>query len=98
MYILITRQLEQSKKFSFLLKEENIENFILPVINIKNVKPKDCDLKNLHNSNFIIFTSQNSVTALMANLLPENLNGKKIAAIGNPTKKILNDMKIHVDI
>ena len=98
MYILITRQLEQSKKFSFLLKKENIENFILPVINIKNVKPKDCDLKNLHNSNFIIFTSQNSVTSLMANLLPENLNDKKIAAIGNSTKKILNDMKIHVDI
>ena len=98
MYILITRQLEQSKKFSFLLKKRNIENFILPVINIKNVKPKERDLKNLYNSDFIIFTSQNSVTSLMANLLPENLNGKKIAAIGNSTKKTLNDMKIHVDI
>tara|TARA_B110000014_G_C20082756_1_gene565995 strand:- start:46 stop:765 length:720 start_codon:yes stop_codon:yes gene_type:complete len=98
MYILITRQLEQSKKFSFLLKKRNIENFILPVINIKNVKPKERDLKNLYNSDFIIFTSQNSVTSLMTNLLPENLDGKKIAAIGNSTKKTLNDMKIHVDI
>ncbi|MBT7543221.1 MAG: uroporphyrinogen-III synthase [Gammaproteobacteria bacterium] len=98
MYILITRQLEQSKKFSSLLKKKNIKNFILPAINIKNIKPKAHDLENLHKSNFIIFTSQNSVTSLMENLTPKNLRNKKIAAIGKSTKQILNDMKIHVDI
>lgn len=98
MHILITRQIEQSKKFSYLLKEKNIENSIFPVIRIKNIQIKKEDEENFEKSNFVIFTSQNSVTSLMKNWEDINFNGKKIAAIGESTKTILNTFNINVDI
>ena len=98
MHILITRQIEQSKKFSYLLKEKNIENSIFPVIRIKNIQIKKEDEENFEKSNFVIFTSQNSVTSLMENWEDINFNGKKIAAIGESTKTILNTFNINVDI
>ena len=98
MFILITRQLEQSEKFSDILNKENIKNFIFPVIEIKKIKLRALDLENIRGSNFIIFTSQNSVISLIQELDIKDLIGKKIAAIGEPTKKTLNDLGIHVDI
>ena len=98
MYVLITRQLEQSKKFSSVLEKSNIKNIILPVISIKNIKLKNIDIKNIRKSDFIIFTSQNSVASLMKTLSPKDLVGKDIAAIGSATKKILGDYKIKVNI
>ena len=68
MYVLITRQLEQSKKFSSVLEESNIKNIILPVISIKHIELKNIDIKNIKKSDFIIFTSQNSVASLMKKL------------------------------
>ena len=98
MFILITRQLEQSEKFSDILNKENIKNFIFPVIEIKKIKLRALDLENIRGSNFIIFTSQNSVISLIQELDIKDLIGKTIAAIGEPTKKTLNDLGIHVDI
>ena len=98
MFILITRQLEQSEKFADILNKENIKNVILPVIQIKKIKLKTINLENIKNSNFVIFTSQNSATLLMQQLDIKNLIGKKIAAIGVSTKKKLNDLGVHVDI
>ena len=82
MFILITRQLEQSEKFSDILNKENIKNFIFPVIEIKKIKLRALDLENIRGSNFIIFTSQNSVISLIQELDIKDLIGKKIAAIG----------------
>ena len=87
MFILITRQLEQSEKFADILNKKNIKNVILPVIQIKKIKLKTIDLENIKNSNFVIFTSQNSATLLIQQLDIKNLIGKKIAAIGVSTKK-----------
>jgi len=98
MFVLITRQLEQSEKFSSLLNKENIRNFILPVLCIKNIKPNINDIKNLRKSNLIIFTSQNSVISLMKDLPQDELYSKKIAVIGKSTEKVLNEIKINVDI
>ena len=98
MFILITRQLEQSEKFSDILNKENIKNFIFPVIEIKKIKLRAIDLENIKNSDFIIFTSQNSVISLIQELDIKSLCGKKIAAIGESTKKNLNDLGVHVDI
>ena len=98
MYVLITRQLEQSKKFSSVLEKHNIKNFILPVISIKYLKLKNVDIKRIEKSDFIIFTSQNSVASLMKTLSKKDFVGKNIAAIGGATKKILGDYKIKVNI
>jgi len=98
MFILITRQLEQSEKFSDILNKENIKNFIFPVIQIKKIKLKTIDLENIKSADFIIFTSQNSVISLIQEIDVKNLIGKKIAAIGDSTKKNLNDLGVHVDI
>jgi len=98
MFILITRQLEQSEKFSDILNKENIKNFIFPVIEIKKIKLRAVDLENIKNSDLIIFTSQNSVISLIQELDVKSLVGKKIAAIGESTKKNLNNLGVHVDI
>ena len=98
MYVLITRQLEQSKKFSSVLEESNIKNIILPVISIKHIELKNIDIKNIKKSDFIIFTSQNSVVSLMKKLSSKDFFGKNIAAIGEATTKILGDYKIKVNI
>jgi len=98
MFVLITRQLKQSEKFSSLLSKEGIENYIFPVLCIKNIKPNINDIRNLKESNLIIFTSQNSVTSLMKDLSPNELYGKKIAVIGKATEKILKNININVDI
>ena len=98
MYVLITRQLEQSQKFASVLEESNIKNIILPVMSIKNIKLKNVDIKNIQKSDLVIFTSQNSVVSLMKTLSPKDFVGKNIAAIGGATKKILGDYKIKVNI
>ena len=98
MYVLITRQLEQSKKFSFVLEKSNIKNIILPVILIKNIKLNNVDIKNIQKSDCVIFTSQNSVESLMKTLSMKDFLGKNICAIGEATKKILGDYKIKVNI
>ena len=87
MYVLITRQLEQSQKFASVLEESNIKNIILPVMSIKNIKLKNVDIKNIQKSDLVIFTSQNSVVSLMKTLSPKDFVGKNIAAIGGATKK-----------
>lgn len=99
MHVLITRQIEQSKKFSSLLDCEGIKNSIFPLIRIKNIRIKKTDIDNIKESNCIIFTSQNSVTSLLEGL-EENLdfNAKTIAAIGESTKYLLNKYNINVDI
>ena len=68
MHILITRQLDQSKNFSTLLNELNIKNTIFPVIKIKKIKLNEKQIENIKKSDLIIFTSQNSVTALIDSL------------------------------
>tara|TARA_B100001248_G_scaffold116840_2_gene87430 strand:- start:4812 stop:5531 length:720 start_codon:yes stop_codon:yes gene_type:complete len=98
MHILITRQLDQSKNFSTLLNELNIKNTIFPVIKIKKIKLNEKQIENIKKSDLIIFTSQNSVTALIDSLNISDLDGKIIAAIGESTSKLLEDIGIKVDI
>ena len=98
MHILITRQIDQSKNFSNILDKLNIKNTIFPVISIKSIQPGKHNLDNLKNSDFIVFTSQNSVTSLIKNIDILTLKDKKIAAIGGSTKKLLNNLGIKVNI
>ncbi len=98
MHVLITRQIDQSKKFSNILNNLNIKNTVFPVICIKKIKPEKKYIDNIKNADFIIFTSQNSVTALIENLQISDLNEKKIAAIGKSTKELLCNFGIKVDI
>ncbi len=98
MYILITRQLEKSKKFSLLLNKNNIKNFIYPVILIKNIKPKKIDLENLKKSDLVIFTSPNSISSIADLLKPSVIKDKIIVSIGESTKEILESIKIKVNI
>ena len=101
MMIINTRPEKQSAQLKILADDEGIEirHIHLSQTKFKNLASNSIQkLENISSYKNIIFTSQNSVTSLMTNLLPENLDGKKIAAIGNSTKKTLNDMKIHVDI
>ena len=98
MHILITRQIDQSKNFSNILDKLNIKNTIFPVISIKSIQPDKHNLDNLKNSDFVVFTSQNSVTSLIKNIDILTLKDKKIAAIGGSTKKLLNNLGIKVNI
>ena len=98
MNILITRQLDQSIKFSMMLKKANIKNFIFPAITIENLTPSKEDISNIEKSNFIIFTSQNSVLSLAKKYPITNLSGKTIGAIGKSTEEFLNGMNMKVDI
>ena len=98
MHILITRQIDQSKNFSNILDKLNIKNTIFPVISIKSIQPGKHNINNLKNSDFVVFTSQNSVTSLFKNIDVLNLKDKKIAAIGSSTKKLLNSLGIEVNI
>ena len=98
MHILITRQIDQSKNFSNILDKLNIKNTIFPVISIKSIQPGKHNIDNLKNSDFVVFTSQNSVISLIKNIDILNLKDKKIAAIGSSTKKLLNSLGVEVNI
>ena len=98
MNILITRQIDQSKKFSSLLNEKNIKNIIFPVIYIENISLTKKNIKDIESAELIIFTSQNAVSSIKSNLSSINISNKKIAAIGKSTEKYLNELNINVDI
>jgi len=98
MNVLITRQINQSKKFSSLLNDKNIENIIFPTIYIKNISLTKKNLKDIHIADFIIFTSQNAVSSIKKDLANIDLSNKKIAAIGKSTQEYLDDLKVKVDI
>ena len=96
MNILITRQLDQSIKFSMMLKKANIKNFIFPAITIENLTPSKEDISNIEKSNFIIFTSQNSVLSLAKKYPITNLSGSNTIKLTNDNicsvSQILNDV------
>jgi len=98
MQVLITRQIEQAEKFSLILKKNNIKNVVFPLITIKNINLNFINKKNLNQADIIIFTSQNSVYSLSKEINIDSIKSKKIIAIGKSTKKVLNKMKINVDI
>ena len=98
MNVLITRQIDQSKKFSSLLNEKNIKNIIFPVIYIENISLTKKNIKDIESAELIIFTSQNAVSSIKSNLSSINISNKKIAAIGKSTEKYLNELNINVDI
>ena len=65
MFILITRKQEKSEEFSALLNKNKIKNLCFPVLIIKRNNPTATNIDNLKESNFVIFTSQNSVSNFM---------------------------------
>ena len=68
MNVLITRQIDQSKKFSSLLNEKNIKNVVFPTIHIKNIALTKENIKDIEKADFIIFTSQNAVSSIKKDL------------------------------
>lgn len=98
MNVLITRQIDQSKKFSSLLNEKNIKNVVFPTIHIKNIALTKENIKDIEKADFIIFTSQNAVSSIKKDLSFIDISDKKIAAIGKSTEKYLNDLNVEVDI
>ena len=98
MQVLITRQIEQSEKFSLILKKNNIKNIVFPLIAIKNIHLNVTNKKNLDQADIIIFTSQNSVYSLLKEVNINSIKSKKIIAIGKSTETVLNKMRIKVDI
>ena len=98
MFILITRQKEKSEEFSALLNKNKIKNLCFPVLSIKRNNPTATNIINLKESNFVIFTSQNSVSNFMKIFTKDNLVGKKIASIGDSTSKALEEFGVEVDI
>ena len=56
------QQQEKSEEFSVLLNENKIKNLCFPVLSIKRNNPTSTNIDNLKESNFVIFTSQNSVS------------------------------------
>ena len=98
MLVLITRQKENAQEFAKILNKENIKNISFPVLDIETLTPTDANLDDLNKSTFLIFTSQNSVTAFMDLFSKADLIGKKVASIGTATKKSLENFQIKVDI
>ena len=98
MLVLITRQEERSKEFASMLNNKNIKNISFPVLDIETLMPTDANLSDLNKSNFLIFTSQNSVIAFMDLFSKADLTGKKVASIGIATKSALEKFQINVDI
>lgn len=88
-----TRPKGQSTELETLLAEESASLVLLPTIEIKPISIADSDieyLKNLHNFNWIVFTSPNGLKYFFARLfeiqsnyvLPDHL---KIAVVGKKT-------------
>tara|TARA_B100001057_G_scaffold71111_1_gene65271 strand:+ start:205 stop:933 length:729 start_codon:yes stop_codon:yes gene_type:complete len=98
MLVLITRQEEKSKEFASMLNNKNIKNLAFPVLDIETLMPTDANLSDLDKSNFLIFTSQNSVIAFMDLFSKADLIGKKVASIGIATKNALEKFHINVDV
>ncbi len=102
--ILFTRSLGQSDPNVGKLKKLGAEVIILTTLKI--VPPtswKDCDdaIKNLHNYDFVVFTSKNSVEWFLKRLALfekfDELKQKKIISIGKSTQERLNQIGLKVD-
>ena len=88
MNVLITRQIDQSKKFSSLLNEKNIKNVVFPTIHIKNIALTKENIKDIEKADFIIFTSQNAVSSIKKDLSFIDISIKKLLQSENLLKNI----------
>lgn len=102
--ILITRSLGQSNPDVSKLKNLGAEVILLPTLKI--VPPtswKDCDdvIKNLHDYDFVVFTSKNAVEWFLKRLTLfekfDELKKKKIISIGKSTQEKLYQLGLKVD-
>ncbi len=102
--ILITRSRRQAGKLSALLDEFGAETIEIPVIRIEPVddyNALDIAIEQIHNYNWLIFTSVNGVHAFFERFLRKNdirnLAGIKLASIGPATKKEIESFHLKVD-
>lgn len=91
--ILITRDEKASQEISEALEERGAKIFKLPFIDIE-YKELDMDISKY---SCLLFNSPNGVRAFLKNFSLEEIKNKKIGAVGEKTKEILEENNIQVD-
>ena len=84
--VLITREENQGKKTAQILKKEGFEPVLFPTIKFEKV---NFDKKDVIEADIVIFSSQNAVNFLFLEIKKDHLEGKKVIATGEKTKKAL---------
>ncbi len=84
--VLLTREEKQARKTAQLLKKEGFEPVLFPTIRFEKI---NFDKKDVLDADIVIFSSQNAVRFLFLEIKKEQLEGKKIIATGEKTKKAL---------
>lgn len=104
--ILVTRTREQASELSKLLKHYGASVIEFPMIKITppvNFNKLDKAITQLDTYDWIVFTSTNGVKYFFDRLREKGkdirqLKGLKIATIGSTTKKMLEDLRLTVDL
>jgi len=104
--VLITRPKSQAESFAHLLESKGAQIVSFPTIEIvppRSFQALDGAINNVSSYDWIIFTSVNGVMAFFERLKAlgkdiRELNGAKIAAIGDITSRAIEDMGINVDL
>jgi uroporphyrinogen-III synthase len=100
--ILITRSIEQAKDFIQAIESRGGKAISFPTISIEDPGSwKECDdaVNNISTFDGIIFTSQNSVEKFCGRVLHQkikldSLNSLKIYAVGEKTKKVIENYNL----
>lgn len=97
--VLITRAKEQSDDMIHLLEKNGFDIVALPLIQFQAINASQL-LSVFHSTlfNWIIFTSTNTVKFFLKTILPSNLSGVKIAAVGKKTAQLLEDEGLDVSV
>ena len=101
--ILITRPEPQSEILAQKLVEDGAIPIVIPLIEIKPIAEwgeTDKIIHDIDEYDYLIFTSANAVFYFMqrANFLQVEIQGLKIVAVGNATKKKLEKYNLRVDL
>lgn len=102
--IIVTRPKDLNSTFCDMLRDNGAEVIDLPTI--KTIAIKNDEIKNIFNNldyNYIVFTSPRGVEQFFENMKIYKkdiryLYNKKIAVVGNSTKKVLEEKGLFVDI
>ena len=103
--ILVTQAMEQSKRFTLLLKQKGATVLECPTIEIAPHEPTHLTktLETLDQFDWIVFMSQNGVyyffEYLKKHKIPKTkLKGRRIAAMGKTTRELLKQNKLRVHL
>ena len=104
--VLVTRPKSQAESFAHLLESKGAQIVSFPTIEIvppRSFQALDGSINKVRSYDWIIFTSVNGVRAFFERLKAlgkdiRELNGAKIAAIGDITSRAIEDMGINVDL